>query len=531
MFFSMIFLVILAGSFFRFWKLSEIPPGIHYDEAYNGLDAVKTMESGDFKVFYGENNGREGLWMAMIALCFKFFGVNEFTFRMTSAIIGSLTLIGFFLLLRQLGLAKLSVFAGLSSLCFSFWHLNFSRIMYRGILVPFLLVWIFYFFYKGLNDKKYGWSWMVGAGALTGLGFHTYISFRVMPLILIIITIAYLILQKKSFLKKQWKNALILIISSLIVASPILYYFIVNRNDFVGRSNSVSVLNSQEMSVQQALSKSLLYHLGAFFIYGDPNQRHNHHALPLIPAAWSILLAIGFAFSVKEIFQTFKQKKKTDLFDASLLAQGIFWVMLIPGVMSIEGIPHALRIIGVIPAIFIFIAIPFDYLLRLYRKIGFSKNRRKKTWRYSVMGISIIVISLVVLINGVVQIVSYFYEWSKEEKTIQSFDRKAYEYGKLIQEIDSKENNFLIIPDHHYITANGKESGLKPTELAGYPNIKNFIFRHPTQSFKEDTCENALYLFFETNEEAIKSFGEKCPNLQIEKIRLENGQNEFWLMK
>jgi 4-amino-4-deoxy-L-arabinose transferase-like glycosyltransferase len=527
----MITLVILAGIFFRFWRLNEIPPGIHYDEAYNGLDAIKTMESGDFKIFYPENNGREGLWMAMIATSFKFFGVSEFTFRMVSAIVGSLTLIGFFFLIRQLRLTKLSVFIGLSSLCFSFWHLNFSRIMYRGILVPCLLVWIFYFFYKGLDDKKYGWAWMIGAGTLTGLGLHTYISFRVMPLILIIITVAYLILQKKSFFKKQWKNALILIFSAFIVASPILYYFITHQDDFIGRSSSVSVFNNQEMSAPQALGKSLVYHLGAFFVYGDPNQRHNHHALPLIPASWSILLAIGFALSLKEIFQTFKRKKKTDLFDASLLAQSIFWVMLIPGVMSIEGIPHALRIIGVIPAIFIFIAIPFDYFLRLYRKIGFSQTLKQKTWRYSITGISIIAISLVVLINGIVQVVSYFYEWAEDEKTIQSFDRKAYEYGKLIQGINPKENNFLIIPDYHYITADGKESGLKPAELAGYPNIKNFTFRHPAQSFKEDPCENALYLFFETDEETVKNFGEKCPNLQAEKIKLENGQNEFWLMK
>jgi 4-amino-4-deoxy-L-arabinose transferase-like glycosyltransferase len=414
----MITLVILAGIFFRFWRLNEIPPGIHYDEAYNGLDAIKTMESGDFKIFYPENNGREGLWMAMIATSFKFFGVSEFTFRMVSAIVGSLTLIGFFFLIRQLRLTKLSVFIGLSSLCFSFWHLNFSRIMYRGILVPCLLVWIFYFFYKGLDDKKYGWAWMIGAGTLTGLGLHTYISFRVMPLILIIITVAYLILQKKSFFKKQWKNALILIFSAFIVASPILYYFITHQDDFIGRSSSVSVFNNQEMSAPQALGKSLVYHLGAFFVYGDPNQRHNHHALPLIPASWSILLAIGFALSLKEIFQTFKRKKKTDLFDASLLAQSIFWVMLIPGVMSIEGIPHALRIIGVIPAIFIFIAIPFDYFLRLYRKIGFSQTLKQKTWRYSITGISIIAISLVVLINGIVQVVSYFYEWAEDEKTI-----------------------------------------------------------------------------------------------------------------
>jgi len=208
---------------------------------------------------------------------------------------------------------------------------------------------------------------MTGVGLLTGLGFYTYISFRVMPLIFIIIALAYLILQRKKFLKKQWKNILIILTGTIIVTTPLLYYFISNNATFVNRSNSVSIFNSQELTLPQAFGKSFLYHLGSFFVYGDPNQRHNNNNLPLIPATWSILFAVGFALSLKEIFQTFKNKNKSELFDVSILAQGIFWVMLIPGIMSIEGIPHSLRIIGVIPAIFIFIAIPFDYLLQLYR--------------------------------------------------------------------------------------------------------------------------------------------------------------------
>jgi len=530
-FLSMIIAVISAGAFFRFWKLGEIPPGIHYDEAYNGIDAIKTMESGDYKIFYPENNGREGLWIAMIALSFKFFGVSVFTFRMVSAFVGTATLIGFFLLLRRIGLAKLSVFLGLSALCFSFWHLNFSRIMYRGILVPFLLIWIFYFFFQGLSNKKYSWIWMTGAGLLTGLGFYTYISFRVMPLIFIIIALAYLILQRKKFLKKQWKNILIILAGAVIAVAPLFYYFVSNSGDLIGRSNSVSIFNSQELTLPQAFSKSLLYHLGSFFVYGDPNQRHNNNTLPLIPAVWSVLFAIGFILSLKEIFQTFKNKNKSELFDASILAQGIFWVMLIPGVMSIEGIPHSLRIIGVIPAIFIFIAIPFDYLLRLYRKIGFSKNLKQKMWRYSVTGISIITISLIIVINGAVQVVSYFYEWAKNEKTIESFDRKIYDFGSLIAQTSSRNNNILVIPEHHNISSNGKESGLKSAELVGYPNIKNFVFRYPLEALKEDSCENIIYLFFEADSDIVKLFEKKCPDLQAEKVKPENGMYDFWVMK
>lgn len=528
---AMILMALAGGAFLRLWKLGEIPPGVHYDEAYNAIDAIKTMESNDYKIFYPENNGREGLWINAIALNFKFFGVNVFTFRMLSAFVGIATLIGFFLLLRQLKLAKLSVFVGLSALATSFWHLNFSRITFRAIMVPLLLTWIFYLFLKGLHSKKYGLIFFALSGLLTGLGFHTYISFRVAPLIFIIVIIGYLILEKKDFVKKQWKNALIFLAGVLITSAPIFYYFFTNSSDFVGRSNSVSIFNSQELTPVQAFGKSLALHLGSFLVYGDPNQRHNNNSLPLIPAAWGILFVAGFIFSLKEIVQTFKRKNKTDLFDAAVVAQAIFWVMLIPGVISIEGVPHALRIIGVIPAVFIFIAIPFDYLLRLYRKIGFSKKLKMKTWRYSIAGISIIMLAFIALLSGVVQSFSYFYEWGKNKKTIESFDRKTYDFGNLIYQTTTKKNNFLVVPEDKNIFSEGKESSLRPAEFSGYPNIKNFIFRYPLEALKNETCDDSLYLFFEADVEIIKQFEKKCPLLQAEKIKPEKGLYEFWIMK
>jgi predicted membrane-bound mannosyltransferase len=52
-------LVILAiASFFRLWKLDSIPPGLYPDVAINGNDALDSLKTGTFKVFYPENNGR-----------------------------------------------------------------------------------------------------------------------------------------------------------------------------------------------------------------------------------------------------------------------------------------------------------------------------------------------------------------------------------------------------------------------------------------------------------------------------------------
>ena len=50
---------------------SQVPPGVYPDEAKNANDAIETLQTGEYKIFYPENNGREGLWIWLIALSFK----------------------------------------------------------------------------------------------------------------------------------------------------------------------------------------------------------------------------------------------------------------------------------------------------------------------------------------------------------------------------------------------------------------------------------------------------------------------------
>jgi hypothetical protein len=540
-----IFIIILlavfaAGGFLRFWQLDTLPPGLQYDEAYNGTDAVKALENGKFELFYPDNNGREGLYINVIAVFFNTFGISMATLRAVSAIFGLFALFGFALLIKELKLSRLSMLLGTFMMSFSFWAINFSRTAYRGIMVPFLIVWIFYFFYLGLQ-KKNGW-FIALAGLLTGFGFHTYISFRVVPLIFIIVVLGGIIFEK-GYIKTYWKKALIFIFATVITLAPILIYFYQHQGDLIGRSNAVSVFNSPDASFPAALGKSLAYHIGAFFVHGDPSQRHNQGALPLLPATWSILFGLGLIISIKEIIeniiQRIKKKKKykpSRLLQVSIFAQACFWTMLIPGVLSIEGIPHALRIIGAIPAVFLITVLPFEYAINLYEKIRKSKNLKLKPWRWNVLRGSVIGLVILVLISGGLQAYLYFGVWAKDTKTLDSFERKLYDLGLTIKQQEPKENNFIVIPEKYlsfnvYISPDHKDSSFKTTELVAYPEYKSFFFWYPLDAIKHSTCEKALYVFEEADEWLIESFKIKCPELEAQKIKPEGGIYNFWVLR
>ncbi|MEK9147933.1 MAG: hypothetical protein AAB650_00675, partial [Patescibacteria group bacterium] len=55
--------ILILGAGFRFYLLPSVPPGLYPDEAANGNNAREALETGNFKVFYPENNGREGLFI------------------------------------------------------------------------------------------------------------------------------------------------------------------------------------------------------------------------------------------------------------------------------------------------------------------------------------------------------------------------------------------------------------------------------------------------------------------------------------
>ena len=81
--FLLLLVILLIASFFRLWQLDTIPPGLYPDEAINGNEAL----SNPWKVFYPENNGREGLFINLISLSFSIFGISIWSLRIVPAVI------------------------------------------------------------------------------------------------------------------------------------------------------------------------------------------------------------------------------------------------------------------------------------------------------------------------------------------------------------------------------------------------------------------------------------------------------------
>src|SRR4026209_2995970 len=76
--------ILLIAAFLRFFELPRYPPALHSDEAVNGINALQVIHLHQIKVFYPENNGREGLFINLQAIAVWLFGTEAWALRFVS---------------------------------------------------------------------------------------------------------------------------------------------------------------------------------------------------------------------------------------------------------------------------------------------------------------------------------------------------------------------------------------------------------------------------------------------------------------
>lgn len=439
LFFILTGLVVLLALFLRAYKIDSIPPGIYPDEAVNAQDALRALDSGDFKWFYPDNDGREGLFMNLIALSFAIFGVSAFSLKLPAIILGALTTWGIILFTREIFKNdKIALLAGFLN-AVSFGAIIFSRISFRANLLPFVLVWSFYFLFKGYNSKKI--SSFVWAGAFFGLGLHGYIAFRLAPLILVGV-LPFLFLARKNFFRDFWRSILAFTFSAFVIAFPMIWIFFVHPQFFFTRTDEISILSP-------SINKG---HLWQMFFYtfklsflkynwvADTNWRNNFPPHPILNPISGLFFVGGIILSLgtflKSLWLRLVKKNQTDSLVIHSFLLIWFVIMLVPEFMSYENNPHALRAIGALPVVFIWSA---------FCAIGlWDKLAENLTWIWGRKFLTVF-FSLIFLFVAVFEISKYFIFWARHIQTARSFEKNVTEAAYYIQDLPEDKEIYVIM--------------------------------------------------------------------------------------
>ena len=408
----LLLIVLIIAIFFRLYHLTLTPPGLYPDEAMNGNNALQALATHNFKVFYPENNGREGLFMNIQAISIALLGNLPWVLRLPSAIFGILTVLGLYFLGKELYSKNIGLLAAFF-LAVNFWHVNFSRIGFRAIMAPFLAIWAFYFLIVALRESALSRKKLIVfaslAGIMFGLGAYTYIAFRVMPVLVLILLLLYWLRSRKLEGQKILACS-VFVLASVIVALPLLIYFLQNPADFLGRTSQISVFASD--NPVKILFLNTLKTMGMFFFVGDGNWRHNFSGAPQLFWPVAIFFLAGIVLAIKN----FSEEKVQNGFVFSW-----FILAMAPVVLSLEGIPHALRSLLLIPPTFLLAALGARWAYHFFRY----------RFNIKILNSGAFIVLLFIASYGYK---NYFWDWANNPNVQGAF---AADYVKIGEELNS----------------------------------------------------------------------------------------------
>ncbi|HEU5409128.1 MAG TPA: glycosyltransferase family 39 protein, partial [Nitrospira sp.] len=255
-------------------------------------------------------------------------------------------------------------------LAVSLWHVMYSRIGLRTIMLPLVLAAAFYFLWLGLDrvaverqvPDLVGMGWFVLAGGLLGIAQYTYTTARLAPIVVLVFS-AYLAVFHRQLFLRALPGLIAAGLSAVLVFAPEGWYFLHHLDDFTKRAQEVSVFN-QSLATGLNLStpgSALIYSavrsIGMFTFHGDDQWDRNIPGRPIFDPVSSVWFVVGIILIIRRS----REPRYAFLLIWLLL-------MLVPSILSLRNVPNFLRVTGLIPALFTLPALGVNELWNEWNK-------------------------------------------------------------------------------------------------------------------------------------------------------------------
>ena len=153
-----IIILTIITSFLIFYRLTEIPKNLSFDE----VEFTKLALSLDNKPYIAYSQlatGHSTLYFYILLASLKTFGINTFALRLPAAIFGILSIIIFYLILEIIFKKDKilnTYYLILTTLIFltSHWFLNFARFSFEATFLLFLELTSIYFLFEFDQEQK-----------------------------------------------------------------------------------------------------------------------------------------------------------------------------------------------------------------------------------------------------------------------------------------------------------------------------------------------------------------------------------------
>lgn len=435
----LLFLLLGLAIGLRLWHIDRLPPGFHFDEAFEGLEAWRILTDPSYRpLFLLGNFGVPPLNAYANALMFgivTFFGGNAgpTAMRLTAAtfgVMGVAVLYGLAHELRRLssGRARLSVgfplFAA-ATLALMRWHLHFSRMGIEPIIVPLLWSAAIALF---LHGRRTGlWLSFAGSGGVLAAGMYTYQGAWIIPF-LMIPTLLWLVLShwrtppkrldyepavKRSpptgeDLRRLWQGAALTAGVALLLVAPLGWFISQHLDLILLRPAQLSIVGSTASPADNSVGAAVwatAKMFGPFGAPGDSDPRRNVPGWPALSLWFALPFYLGLLLALRWVAQP--------AYAIPLIGLG---GLLLPGIFS-EYAPHFHRILGAAAPTALLCGLGLDWLWQWH-------PRQTTLVRWTAIAL--------LLLGGVTESYNYFVQWARLPDLYYAFDVGLWRVGQFI---------------------------------------------------------------------------------------------------
>ncbi|NSW53180.1 MAG: glycosyltransferase family 39 protein [Anaerolineae bacterium] len=418
----------------RVIRIHHLPALLNGDESGSALDAVKFLQGEWNNIFTSGWFSFPAMHPFIQAIYIRLIGANAAGVRMSSVVIGALTIPVLYLVAREMfdEIVALAAAILLSVLPI---HNHMSRIGLNNIWDPFFFLAAIGFLWRGWKRES-RFSYFI-AGLALGFSQYFYATSRALiPLILLVIGVLFLVDRGKTRSQAYW--LIFMLVLGAVVMMPLYYFYTKHPMDFQAPFVRVSVFDRDWMPVQLQNGRTVLsvvwYQVATAVkgIISFPVHGYYEAGTPILLMPAAFLFELGFILmAVQLVIRKFRDERVLLIFG--------WMVTIVLGVVLSVDTPASQRYTAVLPALSLVAAYGLVEGVNLVKLII---NRRSMNLRW--------VVSLVVLLI---------------------FTRESWFYLETFPHRDTLGGVNTLIANDFAAYLNATDEPFREVIFYGYPNM------------------------------------------------------------